>query len=276
MTNLDKLNKLFDDYLTTHRKSFISLRTGNDLLKNSKDPDLQNIDLKKLLESGMLPHSGQTPTAPKQWRIFHSKQGRNLEEQHNSEKIIDWSEEFVNPIKYNAATKTFSNAKNSDGKYEYDKIAIIALIIIGSLFAIFTLMKPDQMDLEKRIANIKGYDDSNEVETNTQEFSPQSDENVQAVLEETNQLLNDLLSFKDNEDFHYYGFAAQGKYGWWMNRADELKNSPYAKQILLERGFSLGDLQMLGLEYVKSKGQETEYSNWAKNRILDGILPYRF
>lgn len=276
MTNLDKLNKLFDDYLTTHRKSFISLRTGNDLLKNSKDPDLQNIDLKKLLESGMLPHSGQTQPAPKQWRIFHSKQGGNLEEQHNSEEVVDRSDEFVNHIKYNAATKTFSNSKNSDGKYEYDKIAIIALIIIGSLFAIFTLMKPDQMDEEKRIANSKGYDNSNEVETYTQEFSHQSDENVQAVLEETNQLLNDLLSFKDNEDFHYYGFAGQGKYGWWMKRADELKNSPYAKQILLERGFSLGDLQMLGLEYVKSKGQETEYSNWAKKRILDGILPYRF
>lgn len=150
MTNLDKLNKLFDDYLTKHRKSFISLRTGNDLLKNSKDPDLQNIDLKKLLESGMLPHSGQTQTAPKQWRIFHSKQDRNLEEQHNSEKVIDWSDEFLNPIKYNAATKTFSNAKNSDGKYESDKITIIALIAIGGLIALFTWMKSHQEDSVKQ------------------------------------------------------------------------------------------------------------------------------
>lgn len=271
MTNLDKLNKLFDDYLTKHRKSFISLRTGNDLLKNSKDPDLQNIDLKKLLESGMIPHSGQTTTAPKQWRIFSSKKVENYRDSYTSNRKFEHETEFVNPIKYNSKTNTFSDSREPKGKYEYNKIAIIGLIITGGLIALFTWMKSNQdADVKSKI-EIGYYSETSEDVNSSLENIGQKNDDIAAVLNNANSLYNELLAFKGSDDFHYYGFSGAGKYNSWLKRAAELKNSPHAKTILLDYGFALGDIEMLGLEYVKSKGRETEYSNWAKSRIENGL-----
>lgn len=94
---------------------------------------------------------------------------------------------------------------------------------------------------------------------------------VESVLNETRILLNELLAFKDKEDFHYYGFSGTYKYNDWLKKVGNLKDSPVAKEILLDYGFAIGDLEMLGLEYVKTKGQETKYSNWAKERIKKGL-----
>ena len=96
-------------------------------------------------------------------------------------------------------------------------------------------------------------------------------EEIKKALNETNILYNELIAFKDNPNFHKYGFSGAYIYNAWLKQVGELKNSPVAKDILFDYGFSLGDLEMLGLEYVKTKGQETKYSNWAKDRIEKGI-----
>lgn len=41
--------------------------------------------------------------------------------------------------------------------------------------------------------------------------------------------------------------------------------------LLLTEGFVVGDLEMLGLEYMGSEGQETEYSEYAKEKIEYGL-----
>lgn len=83
-------------------------------------------------------------------------------------------------------------------------------------------------------------------------------------------LLNELLSFKDKSDFHKYGFGVGYKYNKWLKEVESLKNTPEEK-LLLQKGFVPGDLEMLGLEYMNSKGRETEYSLWAKKTIRDGL-----
>jgi hypothetical protein len=93
---------------------------------------------------------------------------------------------------------------------------------------------------------------------------------INDVKQKIKVLYNDLVSFKDKSDFHYYGFRVGYKYNKWLTEVQELKNAPEAK-LLLQHGFVVGDLEMLGLEYLNSKGKETEYSIWAKKTISDGL-----
>lgn len=111
----------------------------------------------------------------------------------------------------------------------------------------------------------------NNLETESINIDKKDVDEIKNVLEETNVLYDELMSFKDNPNFHKYGFSGAYKYNEWLKKVGELKNSPKAKEILFDYGFSLGDLEMLGLEYVKTKGRETKYSNWAKDRIENGL-----
>lgn len=268
---LDKLNLLFDNYLIQNNKSFISLRQANHLIKNSNDKDLLNIDLKKLLESGILSNSIQTETTPKQWRIFLSKNVDAAKTFNDAQELLPVKTKMQKPSGFHVKEK--STALTSDGKdyYEYDKIAIIALIVVGSLIGLYYLLPESDNDsqdfkVEKYASNSETVPDkSNNVDSQI------TAEEVLLILYETKFLYEELMSFKDNEDFHYYGFDVNYKYNSWLKRADELSDLRQAKYILLNYGFALGDLQMLGLEYVKTKGRESKYSNWSRNRIENAL-----
>ena len=73
MENINKLIEIFDNYLLQNNRSFIGLRTGNELIKNSDDEEIRNIDLKKTLELGLIPNSSLINTTKRQWRIYLSK-----------------------------------------------------------------------------------------------------------------------------------------------------------------------------------------------------------
>ncbi len=91
-----------------------------------------------------------------------------------------------------------------------------------------------------------------------------------ATKDKIQKLLNELLAFKDKSDFHKYGFGEGYEYNRWLKDVQNLKNT-HEEEILLKKGFVPCDLEMLGMEYVKSKGRETEYSTWAKKTIRDGL-----
>lgn len=93
---------------------------------------------------------------------------------------------------------------------------------------------------------------------------------LRQVKQQVRVLFNSLIEFKDKSDFHYYGFGVGYKYNKWLMDVQELKNTQEAK-LLLGQGFVVGDLEMLGLEYMGSKGKETEYSSWARKNISDGL-----
>jgi hypothetical protein len=84
-------------------------------------------------------------------------------------------------------------------------------------------------------------------------------------------LFNSLMSFKNNSDFHTYGFSTGYKYNSWLKEVQSLKTSPAAGSFLSECGFVIGDLEMLGLEYATSGGRETEYSRYTSKMIKDGL-----
>lgn len=77
------------------------------------------------------------------------------------------------------------------------------------------------------------------------------------VFDEFKSLYQELKSFKDDNDFKKYGFATGGPYHIWLKKVQSLMKNPNSK-LLIKKGFVVGELETLGLEYVISKGRETE------------------
>lgn len=83
----------------------------------------------------------------------------------------------------------------------------------------------------------------------------------QRIIEQTKALYNELMIFKNDKAFHEFGFGVGGKNHDWLDRIERIENDPDAN-LLLENGIAVGEVKMLGLEYIKSKGKETEYTQF--------------
>lgn len=141
---------------------------------------------------------------------------------------------------------------------------LLITVLLLFLFLNSCNKKSEKLNSESGIK----YD--NNIQILDDKLSTEQQKELNSTLYETKNLLDELLLFKDKEDFHIYGFGGAYKYNDWLKKAGNLKKSPYGRKIIVDYGFALGDLEMLGLEYVKTKGKETEYSNWAKKRIIEG------
>lgn len=71
------------------------------------------------------------------------------------------------------------------------------------------------------------------------------------MIERQKQLIDKLLKFKDTKKFKTWGFSHKG-YHEWMDEAKEI--NPY--------------LSVLGIEFYKSGGVHTDYSEWCIKQIL--------
>lgn len=78
------------------------------------------------------------------------------------------------------------------------------------------------------------------------------------------------MEFKDEEDFKKSGFAENGPYYAWFKEVEKLENNADSK-LLLQKGVVAGELKSLGMEYVNSKGQETEVTRSFNEIFLDVI-----
>ncbi|MDK2771812.1 MAG: hypothetical protein KYX68_06225 [Flavobacterium sp.] len=164
--------------------------------------------------------------------------------------------------------KKKSDFKNSiDFLKRNETVVFVVSCLLVLFISIVWLSKKQDEEIKLNKVNYPQYINNESSES----FESEYRNDLNDDLEMTKILLNELLNFKNKEDFHYYGFGSAYKYNDWLIKVGELKQSSNSRKILLEYGFSLGDLEMLGLEYVKTKGKETEYSLWAKQRIINGI-----
>ena len=99
-----------------------------------------------------------------------------------------------------------------------------------------------------------------------------SDEKLSYLINEFSILYNDLLIFKNEKEFIEKGFGIGGPYNYWIKNVERFKNHPDSN-LLIKKGFLFGDLEILGLEYVSSKGEETEYSRYMRSTIDKTITP---
>ena len=83
-------------------------------------------------------------------------------------------------------------------------------------------------------------------------------ERLELILGEFNTLYQELLTFKETQDFKTYGFGSEGSNSNWLYKVEKLKNNPDSKLLLKEKGIVPEDLEKLGLAYAVSEGHETE------------------
>lgn len=93
-------------------------------------------------------------------------------------------------------------------------------------------------------------------------------EKYEQLFAEFNSLYQELLDFKDADDFKQYGFGDGGPYYKWLKKVEELKNNPDSK-LLVQKGLLIGELEQLGLVYVSSKGKETEVTKYFNKVFSD-------
>lgn len=133
------------------------------------------------------------------------------------------------------------------------------------------LNKIDSIDLVRQREAQAKADEANVVQKRNAKLKEADNAKViRDLKKEVRRLFNELLSFKNKNDFHVYGFGTGGSYNKWLQEVKTLKNTPEAA-LLIHYDFVVGDLETLGLEYMGTKGKETEYTRWAKKTINDGL-----
>lgn len=147
-------------------------------------------------------------------------------------------------------------------------------ILFFSFFAIKNYYSLKERDLKYQESEIENIKTKKSISSESNSFGSgigtMSQEQLQSQKQEAKELFESLMTFKDKSDFHVYGFGGKYKYNKWLKKVEQLKSMPNP-DFLLKYGFSIGDIEMLGLEYMKSEGKETEFSLWAKERINKGL-----
>ena len=90
--------------------------------------------------------------------------------------------------------------------------------------------------------------------------------------QEATALYQQLMSFKSDRKFHEVGFGVCCKYSSWLNSVRDLQSKSGIDDFR-SMGFVPGDLEMLGLEYLKSRGAETSYTKSMNSTIKAGLAP---
>ena len=91
--------------------------------------------------------------------------------------------------------------------------------------------------------------------------------------ESTKQLLalyQELHLFKDDPEFHEVGFGACCRFHDWQTRVQELQSRTNL-ETLMDIDVVPGDLLVLGLEYMKSKGSPTGYTQTMEPKFRSGV-----
>jgi hypothetical protein len=80
-----------------------------------------------------------------------------------------------------------------------------------------------------------------------------------------NQLLakyTDLMNFKDEAKFIEVGFGIGGPYNEWLKDIQKMSDKYDSDLLSAGKGVLFGDLEMLGYEYIQTKGKENDYTKF--------------
>jgi hypothetical protein len=83
-------------------------------------------------------------------------------------------------------------------------------------------------------------------------------------------LYEELQNFKDDPQFHEVGFGSCCRFHDWQQRVKELEEQS-GSSLLFELGVLPGDLLVLGLEYMRSKGQPTPYTEDMEPEFMEAV-----
>ncbi len=173
-------------------------------------------------------------------------------EKGNKESLLEFVEGFRNGVK---------NSINSNVHYDFTEyLATYVCYKTNCTFGQKEDMKFFKADFVKE----------KQANSIVKEENLKNGEEARKARKEFENLFNELILIKDREDFIKYGFAIGGPYNDWLTRAENLEKK-YDPKILLDRGIVIRDLQILGLQYVSSKGKETDVTRELNKGFLNGI-----
>lgn len=139
---------------------------------------------------------------------------------------------------------------------------IILFITVINLLSNCSPSKKNQLEIinkDEKVNKKKSTNHNNSIlsveekEKNIQE--------IKRIQKETRNLYYELLKFKNNADFRHYGFSVNYRYSNWLTKIEKLKASTSTPLIMIDY------LKSLGLTYVTTKGEETEFTLGMKETI---------
>jgi len=83
------------------------------------------------------------------------------------------------------------------------------------------------------------------------------------------QLYNELMNFKDDAEFHRVGFGVCCKYKSWQTKVETFRKTT---NLSFQEKVAAGNLLVLGLEYMKTKGFENNYTRRTKATISELVI----
>lgn len=83
---------------------------------------------------------------------------------------------------------------------------------------------------------------------------------------EFQKLYKELQVFKSSEEFHSLGFGSGGEYFKWLISVQKATNED-CKELLTQYGYVFGELEALGFEYLKTNGEENDYTQYLNNQF---------
>jgi len=92
--------------------------------------------------------------------------------------------------------------------------------------------------------------------------------NAKAGNVELQKLYNELMGFKHDAGFHRVGFGVCCIYNKWKLKVEGLRNR---SDLSTTEKIAAGDLLMLGLEYMETKGKENDYTRFAREAITETL-----
>ena len=154
------------------------------------------------------------------------------------------------------AVVLFWNPKSEDGGLELQRETADQLVEEddGNIDA-----GSEDLSAQKRLEAEQARQDSiAEVEKEREKQKCISD--ADALFLKLQEMYVELQSFRKTKDFNNYGFGRGGKYYPWLEKIEKMKDDPRNRCCLIYKGCVAGELEMLGMEYVSSNGQDTDYS----------------
>jgi hypothetical protein len=100
-----------------------------------------------------------------------------------------------------------------------------------------------------------------------------SPERIAANRDTVNELYAQLMAFKDDPAFHNTGFGAGLPYAHqWLQRVKQVDGELSVKNgYPLALASSAGYLRQLGMEYMRSRGQENQYTRDFRKFVEEGL-----
>ncbi len=100
-----------------------------------------------------------------------------------------------------------------------------------------------------------------------QKQKDEADEEIRRYVKAIHDSYNELMSFKNNQRFHQFGFGRGGPYHQWLLNAQRLRNNPLHRELYDRYGFGVLSLEQLGQEYVKTRGMENDFTRTLRERF---------